>query len=485
MKKIITILMALCLSLGLFAGCNIKLDDSTGTDDVSGEIDFNAGSDYEDTLKVWITNNDSEAELMEAFTTSFNQVYPKIDIEVERIDSLTDQLIFNAGLDSMCDIFWVTPEFISRYLEYDFIAPLSPIIEADPNFDIENLNPNCVSCCSDDGTLYVMPRDYNQVVMYYNVDMFDAAGVEYPPADRAMTQDEFVQMLADLKDGLLASDETNSYGVKYSEGFTNSMDAAILWDSLSWPIVKSFGGKIFDENGNHLDSDGNMYFDSEETYQAMRFVHDLVENQYMGSPATWSTKAGAQFLLETSPIYLHCRAILSQLITPSNAYHGIANVGVAPCPDFGDQDTYFDGSGATGYAMYSESEHKTAAWLFLKFIVSERAQEEASKTGNHVPVITSLVNDPNASWKKYTNSAFQEQYSNDPFVYKMDECYTHVRDFMQYVSPAYQSTVFERLQNCYTDCISNVKASDDAGIESEIRAFIKKYADEMKNYIEA
>lgn len=56
---------------------------------------------------------------------------------------------------------------------------------------------------------------------------------------------------------------------------------------------------------------------------------------------------------------------------------------------------------------------------------------------------------------------------------------------MQYVSPAYQSTVFERLQNCYTDCISNVKASDDAGIESEIRAFIKKYADEMKNYIEA
>lgn len=67
----------------------------------------------------------------------------------------------------------------------------------------------------------------------------------------------------------------------------------------------------------------------------------------------------------------------------------------------------------------------------------------------------------------------------------MDECYTHVRDFMQYVSPAYQSTVFERLQNCYTDCISNVKASDDAGIESEIRAFIKKYADEMKNYIEA
>lgn len=48
MKKTLTILLALLLALGVFAGCNLKLDDDDGTGDVSGEIDFNAGSDYTD-----------------------------------------------------------------------------------------------------------------------------------------------------------------------------------------------------------------------------------------------------------------------------------------------------------------------------------------------------------------------------------------------------------------------------------------------------
>lgn len=159
-----------------------------------------------------------------------------------------------------------------------------------------------------------------------------------------MTQEEFVGILRELKEGLLASEETNSYGVKYKEGFTNSMDASILWDSLSWPIIKSFGGEIFDANGNYLDENGKMLFDSEDTVAAMKFAHDLVANKYMGSPSTWSTKDGAQFLLENSPVYLHCRAILSSLTTPTNAYHGIANLGVAPCR-FGNSDSYYVGSG--------------------------------------------------------------------------------------------------------------------------------------------
>ena len=485
MKKILIVLLSFTMLFGLFAGCTYTIDDGGDDTDYTGEIDFSAGYDYTDTIRVWISNSDSEIRLLEAFISAFNQVYPGIEVQYQALDSLTDQLIYNASLDSMCDVFWVTPEFISRYKEYDIIAPLSPIVEADPNFDLSNLNQDCVSSCSDGGILYVMPRDYNQVVMYYNVDMFDAAGVEYPPADRAMTQDEFVQMFADLKEGLLASDETNSYGVKYSEGFTNSMDASILWDSLSWPIVKSFGGQIFDENGNYLDDEGNMLFDSEGTRRAMKFAHDLVANQYMGNPGTWSTRDGAQFLLETAPVYLHCRAVLSSLTTATNAYHGIANVGVAPCPDFGNADTYYVGSGSTGYAMFSGSEHKTAAWLFLKFIVSERTQEEASATGNHVPVISSLIEDEDAAWRKYTTAAFGAQYSNDAFIYRMDECFTHVREFMQYIDASYQTTVFERLQNCYTDCLVNVKSTDEAGQESEIAAFVTKYANEMRTYIEA
>lgn len=484
----------LCLISFMFCfgavGCSYDLDgensengESGSTGKVVGEIDFDAGYDYSDEITVWVSAADSEVLLMNSFVGAFNEVYPNIKVQVQGISSLTNQLVFNAGLPSMCDVFWVSPESISTYTEYGIIAPLSPIVEADASFDTGNLLESCVENCSDGGTLYVMPRDYNQVVMYYNVDMFDAAGVSYPSATEAMTQAEFLQMLADLKEGLSTSEETNSYGLKYKDCLTNVMDASILWDSLSWPIIKSFGGKIFDENGNHLDENGDMLFDSEETYEAYLFAHDLVENGYMGAPGTWSTRDGTQFMMETAPVYLHCRAVLSNITTASGAFHGVADVGVAPFPDLGDEDTYYVGSGATGYAMYSGSSHKTAAWLFLKFIVSERAQEEASKSGNLVPVVKSLLEDESAEWRKYANSALGAQYSYEPFVYRREECFTHVRQFMQYVDPSYQSFVFERIQNCYTDCISNVKS--EANKEAEIRAFVKKYAAEIKRYVEA
>lgn len=484
MKKLLAGLLTAAFCFGSFAGCSFRVDEGSGSADnsaVVGEIDFNAGYDYSDSIKIWVNNVDTELEIINAFVKSFNEVYPNVKITVEGINSLNNQLVFNAGLSSMCDIFWVTPEEIASYREYDIVSPLTPVIEADASFDLKNLNANSVKSCTDDGTLYVMPRDYNQVVMYYNVDMFDAAGVSYPSSTEAMTQDEFVEMLGALKTGLKASGGKNSYGQAYKDCFTNSMDASVLWDSLCWPIVKSFGGTIFDAEGNHLDGDGNMLFDSEETYRAMAFAHDLVANGYMGSPGTWSTRDGTQFLMETAPVYLHCRARLSALTASTNTFHGLSNIGVAPCPDFGNADTYYVGSGATGYAMYAKSAHKTAAWLFLKFIVSERAQEEASRSGNLVPVIESLIEDESAVWRNYTKPAFKARYSNDPFVYRREECFTHVREFMQYVGVSYQNSILERLQNCYTDSIQNVKSDK----ETEIRAFVKKYADEMKRYIES
>lgn len=41
------------------------------------------------------------------------------------------------------------------------------------------------------------------------------------------------------------------------------------------------------------------------------------------------------------------------------------------------------------------------------------------------------------------------------------------------------------MQNCYTDCIANVKSTDPQGQEAEIKAFVAKYAKEMQGYIEA
>ena len=131
MKRLLTGLVSLVFCFGAFAGCSYRLSgdsESGGDSALVGEIDFNAGYDYADTLKIWVSNVDTEKEIINAFVGAFKEVYPNITVEVEGVDSLDDQLGFNAGLDSMCDIFWVTPEDIALYRDYDIIAPLTPIM---------------------------------------------------------------------------------------------------------------------------------------------------------------------------------------------------------------------------------------------------------------------------------------------------------------------------------------------------------------------
>ncbi len=40
--------------------------------------------------------------------------------------------------------------------------------------------PEAVVGSSFNGSLYGLPRDMSNVILYYNKDMFDAAGVAYP-----------------------------------------------------------------------------------------------------------------------------------------------------------------------------------------------------------------------------------------------------------------------------------------------------------------
>ena len=91
MKKILSVLLVAVMSIGLICGCSTTVGgDSTDSDAPAGEIDFSAGYDYTDTITVWINNQDSEVRILEAFISAFNQVYPNITVNYQKLDTLTD-----------------------------------------------------------------------------------------------------------------------------------------------------------------------------------------------------------------------------------------------------------------------------------------------------------------------------------------------------------------------------------------------------------
>jgi multiple sugar transport system substrate-binding protein len=94
-------------------------------------------------------------------------------------------------------------------------------------------------------------------LLYYNVDMFDAAGIERPSDD--WTWDDFLAITQELTQDTDGDGEVDQWG--YMQG--NSWDE----DFVQW--IWSNGGLAINDDFTHTT------LDSPETLDALRFVHDL------------------------------------------------------------------------------------------------------------------------------------------------------------------------------------------------------------------
>lgn len=479
MKKftvILTFLLALIFALGA-VGCDMrKPNDNTDDIDVS-DVDFNIDLSYTDTLKVWTMAEDSEVEMVESFIKSFNEIYPNIEVKHTPIEGSTwlTSIRNAANVPQIApDVFWVSPDKIPVFRNFDVIAPLDAFIEADKNFSLDGIVQGSLQCAEMEEKLWLIPRDWNQVVMYYNMDMFDAAGVAYPSLTEAMSLDEFEKMLDDLMAGLKVSEAKDSNGRMYKDTFSHTWSCSVGWDSMIWPLFKSYGAKITLEDGTGKDANGNPVFNSEESVDAIDWVRQLIADGHLIDIADHIDNI--EFCAETAPVYCHMRSMLSTLTTKRADYNGIKRLGVAPMPNLGKQDNYYVGSGSTGYGMFKSTTKKTAAWAFLKSIVSELSQEEVTKTGLVVPVNEALINDENANWRTYTNASINHaNFSYEPFVYKRNEIYTHISEFTQYISAGAQANVFDNLVTALRLGTSSITSKN----REDVAEIVKTWADNM------
>ena len=66
------------------------------------------------------------------------------------------------------------------YQGRDVLLDLKPFIDAE-GYDLGQLDDNAVKdFTTTDGVVFGLPRDLNVIALYYNKDMFDAAGIPYP-----------------------------------------------------------------------------------------------------------------------------------------------------------------------------------------------------------------------------------------------------------------------------------------------------------------
>ncbi len=464
MKKILTLLLAVCLALCAFGACSMYRPDpgaGEGNKEMLGNIELNPDSSFSGKLRIAAPDVASHKSALNAFISSFNEKYPHIEVEPTYIELNSYKAsigrVAAASVNNpanMYDVFWMSQDYINEWIDLDILSPLDSLMDTDESIVESDLNSQMLKVCSVDGKLYLMPRDYNQVVLFYNKEMFDLARVDYPKDE--MSGAEFRTMCEQLATNISSrlDNRTNDYGAVYADCVNYIVDCNVAWSSLDYPLVKSFGGSVVNEQGE-------VVFDSEETAAAIRYWRDLVITEIGGirlaiDLVTGADRNGVQFRMQQSPIYLHSRSVMSDLLNEETmggqTYLGIGadNLGVAALPNFGGE--YAVGAGCSGYAMYKNCANGTAAWQFLKHVVSIEGQNAYSVTGDCVPVRNSLLEDPTAAWRTCLPELLGADFNHDAFIYKMDAACA-VNDFYPYVPFSAQVYVTARIEEAFKSCI--------------------------------
>lgn len=266
------------------------------------------------------------------------------------------KLLSSAAAKALPDVMFVASESYRQIVSKGALMELTDKFNED--FPLDDFIDSSRQIMEVDGKVYGISACTVSPIVYYNKDVFDAAGISYPSADPAecWTIDEFREIAKEL-----TSDEI--YGVYGLETVADTLNAQIL----------SNGGTRYNEDFTKSTMNTPEVKEVFETIKAIR-VED----------GSWS---------------------LQEL-----ADSGM-NIGMAPLPSYGEVLTTGQ---AHLHAISATTEHPEEAWKFLQFLSGMEYQGELCKSGLWMPNRYSLYEeDAVAQW-------YDEKVHGDSYKLMLD-----------------------------------------------------------------
>lgn len=122
-------------------------------------------------------------ETLQRMYEAFHQEYPNITVEIETLgmDDYFTQMQTRVAGGTAPDCYELNIENFAAYANKGVLAEITGV-------DLSGLNETALAAFNVDGKQYGLPGNFSNVVLIYNKDLFDQAGVAYPTDD--WTQDD-------------------------------------------------------------------------------------------------------------------------------------------------------------------------------------------------------------------------------------------------------------------------------------------------------
>jgi multiple sugar transport system substrate-binding protein len=323
----------------------------------------------------------------EAIINAYTKLHPNVTVKLITVPVVTydRKLFLQAALGTLPDIVRTSDGETLPLAAHHILLDMQPYVNADPSFNLSDVYPNFLNLGRLPGQngLYMMPFSADAVVMVYNKDMFDKAGVGYPTT--SWTYQDFLQAAQKLT--------LRDSGGKVTQW---GMDGGWAeWWAVWVPFITGFGGAVLAPDGKHASLSSPRSIAGLQAIADLFFKYKVVPgptNLYPSDPFI-SGHAAMGFTVHAGIVGLQ------QAIGKSFKW----DIQLVPLFPNGSR---FNGMGTAGWAVSAGSKNRAASRDIIRFVGSVQGQTALARVGVAMPIRRSMLKSPIWQIPGLNNQAF-------------------------------------------------------------------------------
>lgn len=390
-RKITSILLAGLLAVSALTGCGGSGASSTadtgkassaGTSGTSAA----AGAGDNQTITFWNVFTGSDGDILRDIVDKYNSENKngiKIEMDIMPNDQFQQKLPAAIATNTAPDLVLFGIENLAPYVKSGSLEDISDFWDT-MKVDKSNFLENVVGLSQVDGKQYGIPMQYNVSYLYWNKDLFKAAGLD--PEKPPQTLDELA-----------------SYAVKLTDPAKNQFGLALPKDVTYMQFLWANGGDVDDPKTN------KNLLNSQENLKTLTWLQDLTVNKKVSPDSVTGSEADTMLQNGQVAMYMSGPWQINGLRT-----QGI-NFGVTSTPK--GSVGAFSPAGGCSYMIPkgTDAKKKMAAYEFMKYWLTDDVLKTWSQK-NGFPV-----------WSK--TLAAQDEIKNDKVLSSISKATEIGRDY--------------------------------------------------------
>ncbi|GIV80355.1 MAG: hypothetical protein KatS3mg050_4749 [Litorilinea sp.] len=281
----------------------------------------------------------------EEFDRQYQERHPNVRIE-STYNTWADhnQIVPTwAAAGTLPDIIYVHGRYAFPWNFEGILISIQSYVDNDEEFNVEGIWEEALRLYQFRGEQYEIPYDHGPLILGYNKDLFDEAGLDYPSPD--WTMDDFLEAAIALTDP-----------DKQQWGFSG--DLPDFGNGGNGSMLYPWGARLMD------DTETQILLDTDEAREALQFWVDLI-HVHKASPSPAESQAFEQGPWISGRVAMDNTASWN---TPTLASFAPFAWDVAPWPQGpGGRGT---GSFGSGFGITRDSKHPDAGWEYLREYLS-------------------------------------------------------------------------------------------------------------------